>query len=65
MAVPPTAPGALEQAAEHYAGRAYPDYPGPDEAETATALKTAQQLVRWAEQIVKEDGPNDGPDERL
>ena len=64
VTVPPTEPGALEQAAEHYAGPAYPDYPGPDEAETATALKTAQQLVGWAERILKDDGPDDGPDER-
>ena len=63
IAVPPTEPGALEQAAEHYAGAAYPDYPGPDEPEAATALKTAQQLVRWAERIVNDEGPDDEPDE--
>ena len=50
--VPETQPGALEQAAEHYTGMAYPEYPGPDEAETACALETARLMVAWAEGVV-------------
>ena len=50
--VPETRPGTLEQAAEHYTGMAYPGYPSPDEAETATALETAQLMVAWAEGAV-------------
>ena len=52
--VPETAPGALERAAEHYTGVAYPDpeYPAPGEAETVTALVTARSMVPWAEDFL-------------
>ena len=57
--VPETQPGALEQAAEHYTGMAYPEYPGPDEAETVTALETAQLLVAWAEDAIDTAGSSE------
>ena len=52
-AVPDVDPAALDRAANHYTGRAYPGYPGPSEEEMREALDLADRIVPWAQDSVR------------
>ena len=52
-AVPDVDPAALDRAANHYTGRAYPGYPGPSEDEMREALELADRIVPWAQDNVR------------